>query len=96
MLLSAFVLSNTVAQITRLDSLESDNQGSFLIISGDTPRFFSPKDPSRTKKFNFFVRLGAPDTRGFLCRVVYGSPNYASLLRRAESSCCKKNKPNKC
>ena len=64
MLLSEFGLSNTVAQITRLESLESDNQGSSLNISGDLPRFFSPKDPSSKKKkkffFFFFFTFGGP------------------------------------
>lgn len=49
MLLFEFGLSNTVAQITRLEPLERDNQGSSLIISGDTPRFFSPNPPPPQK-----------------------------------------------
>jgi len=75
-LLSEVGLSNTVAQITRLEPLERNNQGSSLIISRDISRFFSPKPPP--SKFNFSVRLGAPDTRGFLSCVVYEGPNYAT------------------
>jgi len=63
MLLPEFGLSNTVAQVTRLESLKSDNQGSSLIISGDTPRFFSPKNPSPTKKL-IFLYVWRPLTQG--------------------------------
>jgi hypothetical protein len=76
MLLSEVGLSNTVAQITRLEPLERNNQGSSLIISGDIPQFFSSKPPP--SKFNFSVRLGAPVTRGFLSCVVYRGPNNAT------------------
>jgi len=53
-LLFEFGLSNTVAQITRLEPLERDNQGSV------------PTTPAPPPQKNYFsVRLGSPDKRGF-------------------------------
>jgi hypothetical protein len=108
-LLPEFGLSNTLAQITRLESLESDNQGSSLIISGDTSRFFSPKDPSPTKNL-IFLYIWRPLTQGFSCVAWFTGAittplvshllstllSSTTLLHNAESSCCKKNQPNKC
>jgi hypothetical protein len=63
MLFTEFGISNTVTQITRLEPLERDNQGSSLIISGDNPRFLSPKLPPQI----ILLYVWGPLTQGVSC-----------------------------